>query len=300
MDPTQADGTGINPGNPPENVSDSPALPYLNSLTSNAYEYQFWCGNVYHTLATNGLDILDSQRYYGEITPQALQSFQSTGGVVLWFTGDWNHDFPAPGSLFRYEAVEPSDTGYLSSYLANGGSLWMDSQDLTTDSAAAAIAIGNFSAEPAARISTPWPFSLTFLQTYLGATPETLDTEYTSVEGNQPDTMSGGASKGFTKDPQPINDVSDAGGDGRNSLVWGSEVNPLNITELASTVFTWNTQSGTGVTTGSESSATQNILFTGAQPRSCWAARRSCSHGRSSPLTTSATSPTIRPAGPTS
>ena len=31
VDPTQPDGTGINSGTPPEDVSDSPALPYLNN-----------------------------------------------------------------------------------------------------------------------------------------------------------------------------------------------------------------------------------------------------------------------------
>ena len=166
VDPTQADGTGINSGTPPEDVSDSPALPYLNSLTSNAYEYQFWCGNVYHTLATNGPSILSSQRYYGEITPQALQSFQATGGVVLWFTGDWNQDFPAPGYLFQFEALMPPETGYLTSYLANGGKLWMDSQDLTTESDAAVDVIGTFSAEPAAEglhplaLRTDFPFEV--------------------------------------------------------------------------------------------------------------------------------------------
>ena len=62
----------------PENVSDSPALPYLNNQPSilDQYEYQFWCGNVYHTLAINGSNIRSSERYYGEITPDALLSFQ--------------------------------------------------------------------------------------------------------------------------------------------------------------------------------------------------------------------------------
>jgi len=39
VDPTQPDGTGINPGTPPEDVSDSPALPFLNSVANNGYEY---------------------------------------------------------------------------------------------------------------------------------------------------------------------------------------------------------------------------------------------------------------------
>ncbi len=132
VDPTQPDGTGINPGLQPDEVSDSPALPYLNYLTSNAYEYQFWCGNVYHSLATNGPLIASSQRYYGEITPEALQSFQATGGVVLWYTGDWNMDFPQ-GYLFRFDALEAPETGYLTSYVSNGGKLWMDSEDLTSE-----------------------------------------------------------------------------------------------------------------------------------------------------------------------
>jgi hypothetical protein len=273
VDPTQPDGTGINPLVLPENVSDSPALPYLNNQPSilNQYEYQFWCGNVYHSLATNGPSIVSTQRYYGEITPEALQSFQLSGGVVLWYTGDWNMDFPQ-GYLFQFDAVEPTEAGYLSSYLSNGGRLWLDSEDLTSQSAGFSTTYaGPLTSSAGARLTEPWsmrtatgsPFALTLLSTYLGATPETLSTDYTNVNGNQPDTMSGGASKGFTKDPQPISDVSDIGGDGRNSLQQASEVNPLNVTELAATVFTWNTSSGAGVTTGSKSSATQNILFTG-------------------------------------
>ena len=57
--------------------------------------------------------------------------------------------------------------------------------------------------------------------------------------------------------------LADAGGDGRNSLNHGSEVDPLTLTELAATVFTWDTSSGTGTTTGTKSSAMQNVLFKG-------------------------------------
>ena len=36
-------------------------------------------------------------------------------------------DFPAQGYLFRFEALMPPETGHRTSYLSNGGKLWMDS-----------------------------------------------------------------------------------------------------------------------------------------------------------------------------
>jgi hypothetical protein len=262
VDPTQPDGTGIGP-TPPEDESDSPALPYLNNQPSilNKYQYQFWCGNVYHTLATYGSDILSSQRYYGEITPDALQSFQSTDGVVLWYTGDFNVDYPAEGYLFQYEALMPPETGYLTSYLSNAGHLWMDSQDLTTESANSVLTNGSFGAEPETRTATREPWAETFLSKYLGATPMTLYTEGSILDGNFLGTMSGG----FTPDTDVINGVDDAGGDGRNSLDFASEVDPLSLTQLAATVFKWDSPSGVIITTGTKSAATQNIVSSGGK-----------------------------------
>jgi hypothetical protein len=271
VDPTQPDGTGYVAGETPTEVagaSDSPALPYLNSLvttpaagspkSTNNYQYQFWCGNVFHTLATFGNQILASQRYCGEITPDALASYQGTDGVVLWFTGDWDIDLPK-GYLFQFEPLVPPETGYLSSYLTNTGRLWMDSQDLTTESDNSLMALAGAFGESTRRLATAEPYAATFLSDYLGATPKTLDTGGSILDGNLFGTMSGG----FSPDTDAINGVDDIGGDGRNSLNWASEVDPLNLTELAATVFKWSSPSGVVISTGTKSAAMQNILPAG-------------------------------------
>ena len=114
VDPTQPDGTGINPVILPENASDSPALPYLNSLRATQYEYQFWCGNVYHTLATNGarhprqpavLRRDHARRAAIVPEPQAAACSGTRGTGTI--------DFPPQGYLFQYDALEPPETGYL-------------------------------------------------------------------------------------------------------------------------------------------------------------------------------------------
>jgi hypothetical protein len=248
VDPTQPDGTGINSSlSSPAAASDSPALPYINYLCYLAngtypYEYQFWCADVYHSLATYGADIASSQRYYGEITPDALQSFQSTGGCVLWFTGDWDREFPAPGYLFLFYPLELPETGYLTSYVNNGGRLWMDSQSLTDE-------------------NSYTPFVQAFFSTGLGAIGKTLQTQYTNLIGLQLGTMSD-----FTYNGQleSITGADDAGGDGTNSLHYGSEINP-NTAILSQTVFTWDTNVGTGTITGTGSAAVENVLTGGGQ-----------------------------------
>ena len=96
---------------------------------------------------------------------------------MLWFTGDLNLDFPAQGYLFQYDALEPAETGYLTSYLNNGGRLWFDSQDLTTQSQGSQE-VYTVTDPFLIRTATSSPFALTFLMTVLGSTPMTL---YTAV-----------------------------------------------------------------------------------------------------------------------
>ena len=210
-------------------------------------------------------------------------------------------DFPAPGYLFQFEALMPPETGYLTSYLANGGKLWMDSQDLTTDSCRRRDSHWEF--QCGARVESLHALAVLADFPSKVSRRDPGNARYPVHERDRRPTRHHERRHEHRVHLGPPADQRcqrQPAATGETASMWASELDPLDITELAATVFKWNTNSGTGVTTGSESSATQNILFTGARRRSCWAVRRSSSPGRSIPLTTSATSPTTPPAGPTS
>jgi len=226
-----------------------PALPLLNKELGEdigadpPYKYHYWCSNVYrvypstseqNNYAPNDEAIKVGQRFYGDITPEALKSFQDSRGVVLWFGGDWEYAFPQ-GYLFWYDESPYKDVVFLENYLDNGGRLWVTDQNVADE--------GNLGPgyNPYA------PHVAAFLETYLGATTQTEDTDYTNMDGLQSGTLS-----------EFIQDVNIAGGDGQNNATQTAELDPNGIE--ATTVFTWDTTSGPGTVVSSGSSAVHNRL----------------------------------------
>ncbi len=140
-------------------------------------------------------------------------------------------DFPAQGYLFQYNALELPETGYLTSFLTNGGSLWIDSQDLTVQSAAAGMisaVSGRLPREDGQCLAlrADFPFELSRRD------PEDAQYPVHKRDRRPARHHERRHEQRVHQGPPPISDVSDSGGDGRNSLNWGSEMNPLNITEI--------------------------------------------------------------------
>lgn len=225
----------------PRNWTCKPALPLLNKETGEdegkteaefQYKYQYWCGNVFDTDADNGTDIMQGQRYYGEIVPAALKSFAASRGVVVWFKGDsqnteWSVVMYPDGYLIHHNTIPYHSVQYLTNYLDNGGRLAVSDQNIHQESGR--------------------PYIGTFQNTCLGATTQTSDTDYTNMEGQEEDTLS-----------ELISDVNIVGGDGENNAFRTGEVDP-NGTE-AKTIFTWDVGSGPGTITGTGSSGMQNAI----------------------------------------
>jgi hypothetical protein len=226
------------------------------------YRYMYWSANVYHTEQPNGTAILNGQRYYGEITPKALRSFQDTAGTVVAFAGDYDYDAPL-GSLFPYESFGRDEILNFQSYLDSGGRFTLFNQKLATEA---------FNTH----------FIQNFQQDYLGALSRTTDTDYTNMDGNKVGTLSA-----F------INDVNVTGGDGQNNALQSSEVDPNGLEAV--TVFTWDTASGPGTSRPLTTSATSQMTPSAA-PTSCASSSAGSAPRRTSPA--SRIRPTAPPASP--
>jgi hypothetical protein len=234
------DGLGYEDGvEDPRDFPLESALPLLNkeSGLSPAYRYMFWCGQPYEDSVTNAAAIKEGQRYYGEITPTALKSFQDSRGVVGWFSGDYAR--PAPeGYLVLFSSVEEDEAGFIKSYVLNGGRFFMSNQSLL-DQIITVTGAANYT-----------PFATDFLQTALSATGRVLDVDLTNMDGLRRGTFG-----------ELIQDVNAAGGDGADNAIATGEIDPEGVEAL--TAFNWDETSGpSGITPpeGTASTAVQSRL----------------------------------------
>ncbi|MCD6415625.1 MAG: hypothetical protein J7M08_02875, partial [Planctomycetes bacterium] len=224
-----------------------PALPVLNKelgedLGKDApFKYQYWCSNVYCTLSPNGDTIKNQQRYYGDLTPGAMKSFQDSGGIIVAFSGDLLPDGPY-GYLFRYDTTCWEEAQNLQTYLDNGGRYFLTNQYMPDEAALLTV--------PPVTTDRLVPYIQDFQQDYLGGVTITEDSNYTSMEGLQPNTMSA-----------LINDVDIEGANGESNADRTAELDPNGLE--AATVFTWYTGAGPGTVGGSKSSAIQNRILPG-------------------------------------
>jgi len=241
-------GDPPNPGSPDHEVA--PVLPWLNAAPNNnpapapqekdKYTYQFWCTNVYHTEARYGDAIRRAQQYYGDLSPDGLQSFGETRGTVLAFTGEVDNNLGQvrKGGIFPYNYVfDPAvgrEVGFLKTYLENGGRFWLTGPALARD---------------VARTSQTDLTQFLTDSRYLGSiNTQTLDTDWTELEGDQAGTLSVGLT----------HNANLTGGDGMNNNNPSPEVDPNSLN--ASIVFKWMGPAGTGQFTGQRGAATQNRL----------------------------------------
>ncbi len=231
-------------GGPPAEleIDAEPALPVLsNEQDPEDYRYQYWDTGVYHTLALNGEDIKDNRRYYGDLTPAALDSVIDRFGSVVVFDGDSiiaRDDATRSGPhryLFPYDSMAASDVDYLQSYLDGGGRLFVSNQTLSNEAANAI------------------PFFRDLQEQYLGGITATDDTDYTNMDGLIDGTIS-----------ELIQDVNIEGGTGEKNTERSGEVDPNGAT--ATTVFTWDEASGAGTINSTGTAALHNrLLASGAR-----------------------------------
>ncbi len=231
----------------PRTLTEQPALPILNYLTGQNgpgapwpwdYGYQYWCTQVYHTLQPNAQAILDGQRYYGDLTPSAIESFRDTYGPLVVFTGDsivsrggalisFPHRY-----LFLYNSMPFPDVNFLQNFLEMGGKLFVTNQTLSNE-------------------TDNVPYLATFQEDFLGAVTATEDSDYSNMEGLFDDTMS-----------KLIQDLEIEGGNGESNTIVSAELDPNGTG--AATVFIWDEQAGGGELNSSKSAAIHNRLIANA------------------------------------
>jgi len=238
------DGKGYSDGTDPRTLRHTPVLPILNydlgdlvGVDPQPYRYHYWANDVYQKWPTAGLQntyaryadtIRERQRYYGDLTPSVLRSFQDSRGIVLWFDGDYRSSFPQ-GYLFEYETIPYGVTELLANYISNGGRFAIFSQMLGWET----YGTGSL------------PYLRTFQANYLGAVTAYGDTDYTNMDGLQAGTPS-----------EYIQDVNIAGGDGANNATRTPELDANGVDALP--VFFWDVTSGPGTTRSTRASAVQN------------------------------------------
>jgi hypothetical protein len=231
----------------PRTLPEQPALPILNYLTGENpsgepwpwdHGYQYWCTQAYHTEQPNAQAILDGQRYYGDITPSAIESFRDTYGPLVVFTGDsivsrggglisFPHRY-----LFLYNSMPYPDVSFLQSFLDMGGKLFVTNQTMSNE-------------------TDNVPYLATFQEDFLGAVTATEDSDYSNMEGLFDDTMS-----------KLIQDLEIEGGNGESNTIVSAELDPNGTG--AKTVFIWDEQAGGGELNSSKSAAIHNRLIANA------------------------------------
>ncbi len=233
------DDAGYDGGDDPVDYTHEPALSVLNKElgpdigATSKYKYQYWCTNVYQTELGNALEMRQAQRFMGDIYMGGLNSFLTSKGTVVYFTGDASLN-PPEGYLFLRELMEVNDISFLTNYINGGGRLLLSNQNMVYDAGV--------------------PFVTPFQHTILGAISRTGDTDYTNMDGLKPNTMSASITD--------LNIVGGTGNDaGQDNAEWTGEVDPNGIEAL--TLFTWSDAFGPGTTTGSKSSGVSNRILDG-------------------------------------